>query len=92
MCLCGILAAESETLPEPMREAVIDFFDENERWLASVLTQGQSDGTLRVAGPVDEVAQSILGTLEGAVLVAWPYGDPGRFDAAARQLLAGLSA
>jgi TetR/AcrR family transcriptional repressor of nem operon len=37
MCLCGMLAAGYDTLPEKMRDAVIRFFDENERWLARVL-------------------------------------------------------
>ena len=30
MCLCGMLAADYDTLPQPMRSAVIRFFDENE--------------------------------------------------------------
>ena len=42
MCMCGVLAAEYQTLPEPMRRAVIGFFDDNQRWLAGVLTQGQA--------------------------------------------------
>jgi TetR/AcrR family transcriptional repressor of nem operon len=91
MCMCGVLAAEYQTLPEPMRGAVIDFFDENQRWLAELLSQGRADGTLRVNGSVDDLAQSILSTLEGAMLVARPYGDLARFDAAASQLLAGLT-
>ena len=32
MCLCGMLAAEYQTLPEPMRVAVLRFFDENEEF------------------------------------------------------------
>ena len=28
MCMGGILAAEYQTLPNPMRRAVTDFFDE----------------------------------------------------------------
>ena len=38
MCMCGILAAEYQTLPKPMRTEVIRFFDDNQRWLAEVLT------------------------------------------------------
>ena len=41
MCLCGMLAAEYQTLPKPMRDAVIRFFDENEAWLEKVLEQGR---------------------------------------------------
>jgi TetR/AcrR family transcriptional regulator, transcriptional repressor for nem operon len=92
MCMCGILAAEYPTLPKPMRTAVVGFFDENQRWLAEVLNAGKADRTLRFTGSADDVAQGILSTLEGAMLVARPYGDLGRFNAAADQLLAGLSA
>jgi TetR/AcrR family transcriptional repressor of nem operon len=91
MCMCGILAAEYQTLPQPMRGAVIRFFDENEQWLANVLIQGKADHTLTFTGPVDDTAQNILSTLEGAMLVARPYGDLARFNAAANQLLANLS-
>jgi len=91
MCMCGILAAEYQTLPESMRGAVIGFFDENQRWLATVLTEGQADRTLSFTGSPDDIAQSILSTLEGAMLVARPYGDLSRFDATAQHLLAGLS-
>jgi TetR/AcrR family transcriptional repressor of nem operon len=90
MCMCGILAAEYQTLPGPMRSAVIEFFDENQRWLADVLTEGRADKTLAFAGSPDEIAQGILSTLEGAMLVARPYDDLARFSSTARQLLEGL--
>ena len=91
MCMCGILAAEYQTLPKPMRSAVIRFFDDNQRWLADVLRQGQADKTLTFTGSADETAQSILSTLEGAMLVARPYGDLAKFRSTAGQLLAGLA-
>jgi TetR/AcrR family transcriptional repressor of nem operon len=91
MCMCGVLAAEYQTLPEPMRRAVIGFFDENQRWLAGVLTQGQAEKTLAFSGSAADVAQSILSTLEGAVLVTRAYGDLTKFNATARRLLAGLA-
>src|SRR5271165_5116920 len=91
MCLCGILAAEYETLPVPMRDAIVRFFDENEVWLTGVLAQGRSDGTLSFAGPARDFAQTILSSLEGAMLVARPYGDLERFNSAAARLLASLA-
>jgi len=91
MCMCGILAAEYQTLPEPMRTGVIRFFDENQRWLADLLAQAQTDQTLTFTGSTDDVAQSILSTLEGAMLVSRPYGDLARFNATVQQLLARLS-
>jgi TetR/AcrR family transcriptional regulator, transcriptional repressor for nem operon len=91
MCLCGILAAEYETLPNPMREAVVRFFDENEVWLAGVLAQGDADQTLSFDGSSSDAAQTILSGLEGAMLVTRPYGDMARFDATAARLLSSLS-
>jgi TetR/AcrR family transcriptional repressor of nem operon len=92
MCLCGMLAAEYQTLPERMRSAVIHFFDANEAWLQRVVEQGQHDGTLHAVGSPQEIARAIVGGLEGAMLVARPYGDVARFQAAATHLLAGLIA
>jgi TetR/AcrR family transcriptional regulator, transcriptional repressor for nem operon len=91
MCLCGMLAAEYQTLPGPMQDAVIGFFDRNETWLEGVLDQGRQDGSLRFAGSARDTARMIVGGLEGAMLVARPYGDIARFQAAAANLLAGLA-
>src|ERR1700722_13843233 len=70
MCLCGMLAAEYQTLPTPMRRAVLDFFDRNEAWLAGILDEGRSEGVISFDGPAGERAQMIVGALEGAMLVA----------------------
>ena len=51
MCLCGMLAAEYQTLPDPMREAVIAFIDANEAWVAKVLDEGRRGGTLALPAP-----------------------------------------
>jgi TetR/AcrR family transcriptional repressor of nem operon len=91
MCLCGMLAAEYETLPEPMRKAIIGFFDDSEVWLTNVLEQGQGEGTLHLTGSASDEAQAIVSGLEGALLVARPYGDVARFQAAATRLLSSLS-
>lgn len=88
MCLCGMLAAEYETLPKSMGDAIVRFFDANHAWLTQVLAQGRADSKLEFDGDPGEGAQAILGGLEGALLVARPYGDPARFDTAARRLLA----
>ena len=64
MCMCGVLAAEYQTLPRPMRRAVITFFDENQRWLVALLAEGRKDHTLSFTGSVEDIAQNILSTLE----------------------------
>jgi TetR/AcrR family transcriptional repressor of nem operon len=53
---------------------------------------GQDDGTLSFAGsPLDE-ARSIVGSLEGAMLIARSFGDIKRFESAASHLLTALRA
>lgn len=91
MCLCGMLAAEYDTLPKPMRHAIIGFFDQNEAWLTGVLEQGQKDGALRLNGSASDEAQAIVSGLEGALLIARPYGDIARFESAATRLLTSLA-
>jgi TetR/AcrR family transcriptional regulator, transcriptional repressor for nem operon len=91
MCLCGMLAAEYETLAAPIRDAVIAFLDDNEVWLERVLEQGRKDESLRFGGSARETARSIVSGLEGAMLVARPYGEVERFETAAARLLASLA-
>ena len=90
MCLCGMLAADYETLPPPMQEAVVRFFDDTETWLTGVIEQGAEHGELSLGSP-REAARAIVGGLEGAMLVARPYGDVKRFEAAASQLIESLT-
>jgi TetR/AcrR family transcriptional repressor of nem operon len=91
MCLCGMLAADYATLPPGMRTGVITFFDQNQAWLERVLEQGREAGSLQYDSSAATQAQLIIGTLEGAMLVARPYGDPDRFALTASRLLATLA-
>jgi len=91
LCLCGMLAAEFHTLPEGMREAVLAFFETNEKWLARVLGEGRDGGRLRFSGSPEGAARMIVGGLEGAMLVARPYDDVARFEESVQQLLGGLT-
>src|SRR3569833_33232 len=83
MCLCGMLAAEYRTLPEPLQASVSAFFDANSGWLRGVLEQGGTEGSLRLLGSPDDVAAMVLGGLEGAMLITRLDGDATRFSAAA---------
>lgn len=90
MCMCGMLAAEYKTLPQPMQLALKHFFDGNERWLAGVLEKGSSAGELAFEGKPLEVARVLVGSLEGAMMLALSYGEPERFRSAGKRLLADL--
>ena len=92
MCLCGMLAAEFSTLPPEMQQEIRAFFDMNERWLSHVLDGGKALGELRFEAPSNEIASDIVGTLEGTMLIARSYGEPARFERAARRLIGELRA
>jgi TetR/AcrR family transcriptional repressor of nem operon len=90
MCLCGMLAAEYQTLPAGPRGAILAFFDDNEAWLARVLEQGRGEGSLHFDGSPADTARMLISGLEGAMLVARPYDDVGRFEKSAAALVATL--
>jgi TetR/AcrR family transcriptional repressor of nem operon len=92
MCLCGMLAAEYATLPKSMQENMRHFFDENERWLVAVLERGRAAKQLDFTGSASEVARALVGSLEGAMMLARSYGEVSRFRAVAERLLSELSA
>src|SRR5208282_1837228 len=88
MCLCGMLAAEFATLPARMQTELLRFFDANEDWLTSVFKEGRRSGDLVFRDVPNERARTLLGVLEGAMLVARTYGDPSRFRSAVELALA----
>jgi TetR/AcrR family transcriptional regulator, transcriptional repressor for nem operon len=92
LCMCGMLAAEISTLPKAMRSALDRYFEQSERWLAAVLEEGRSAGALRFNGSSAEVAQFLIASLEGSMMLARSHGGMARFDAATRRLLAELGA
>jgi TetR/AcrR family transcriptional repressor of nem operon len=87
MCLCGMLATDAATLPKAMRERIAAFFDENESWLAGVLESGRRRGELRFDGSATPLAQLIVSSLEGAMLVSRASGSSRHFDHVAKRLL-----
>ena len=92
MCLCGMLAAEYDTLPTKMQHAVVAFFDANEAWLERVLDHAREDGELHYHGSPRDTARMIVSALQGAMLIARPHHDHRRFHATATHLLASIAA
>ncbi len=90
MCLCGMLAAEHEILPPPMRTAIIDFFARNERWVVAMLTEGRDAGTLRFTGSAQDTAKTLVSALEGAMMIARLQRDLGLFEATVSQILTNI--
>ena len=88
VCLCAVLLAEYETLPEPMRRAIDRFFSDSEEWLATVLERGRAGGSLSFEASPGDAASAIIGGLVGAMLLARSNNDVNRFRSAASLLLA----
>ena len=80
MCLCGMLGAESATLPQAVRTEAEGFFALNRGWLETVLAKGVESGALRFRPSPHAQANLLLAALEGAMLLARTGEDFHVFD------------
>lgn len=80
ICLCGMLAADIETLPEPVRLAVQAFFKANETWLAKVFAEGARDGTLSASAKPEQAARAFFAALQGAGLASRLFRTKSRLE------------
>jgi TetR/AcrR family transcriptional repressor of nem operon len=87
LCLCGMYAAELPSLPPAVQEEVREFFRENERWLAAVVSQGGADESFSFSGRPEETARLILSTLEGGMLIARAERDVDYLRGVAKRLI-----
>lgn len=87
MCLCGIMAAEHETLSDEIQQALTAFFEMHVLWLSQLLNEGCIAGEFEIDGPVDDHAQAILSTMQGALMIAKATNDQAAIDRAGRSLL-----
>lgn len=73
MCLCGLLGAQSESLPDKVRLEVKRFFDENLAWLHTAhTTNGENDPR--------KAAITTLSLLEGAMMISKALNDHSYFE------------
>jgi TetR/AcrR family transcriptional regulator, transcriptional repressor for nem operon len=84
-CLCGMLAGEAQVLPDPVRSRVEVFFSRQLRWLGERLDAAKKRGELPPGADPKDLAETILGALQGALLVGWALQDP---DAVSRRIAA----
>jgi TetR/AcrR family transcriptional repressor of nem operon len=92
LCPCGILGAESPTLPEGVANAVSEFFMLNLAWLSDVLKRGRGQGQLTFIGAPDAQALLLLSALEGAMVVGRGSGNMGSVNSVGSVLIAQLVA
>lgn len=80
ICLCGMLAADIESLPDEVRHAVQTFFKANENWLSKVLLQGAKEGTLAFNGKAEFAARTIFAAYQGCVLASRLFQTSSRLE------------
>ncbi|WP_199140269.1 TetR family transcriptional regulator C-terminal domain-containing protein [Delftia sp. ASV31] len=88
ICVCGMLGAETDALPEGIRAEVGKSFKLSAAWLESVIAQGQGAGELRPEQPASNLSALWLGALEGSMLVGRGLGGYQSPDAIAETLMA----
>ncbi|MEL7371329.1 MAG: TetR/AcrR family transcriptional regulator [Myxococcota bacterium] len=81
MCLCGILGAEADGLPEPVVAETRVFFERNIEWLTIAYSAADKKRTAH------KRAIQTLSLLEGAMLASNVLGDIKVFDQAAELIL-----
>ena len=87
MCLCGMFAAEHESISTPMQQAITEFFNCHEQWLENVLEQGRKSGELSFNGSAVEHGRLIVANLQGALLIAKSLGSTERLAGIASNLV-----
>ncbi len=69
LCVCGMLGAESSSLPDMVNHEVERFFDVNLDWLTQIADDGQRAGQLTAKLSPQHIAETYLSLLEGAMVV-----------------------
>lgn len=70
ICLCAMLAADYEVLPQPIRDEIQTFFQETETWLTNLLQQGCDTQLWTCRPSVEQEAKGLIAMLQGAQLLA----------------------
>ncbi|MBV7483998.1 TetR/AcrR family transcriptional regulator [Bordetella sp. BOR01] len=68
VCLCGMLAADFASLSDRARLSLQAFFRLNEAWLAKVIADGLSDGTLKWPGDPEAAGRCLFAAFQGALM------------------------
>lgn len=76
LCPCGVLAGELAALPVEAREEVRGFFIEQAEWLEDQLAEAREMGQFQASRDTRGVALSVLGMIEGGMLLARASNDP----------------
>ena len=83
MCLCGVLAAQSEDLPNRVKKEAIRFFQLSTKWLTDVFNEMLPSEKKREA---KSNATYVIASLEGALILSQVLGNTSSFDTVVRKI------
>ena len=75
LCVCGMLGAESDILPQKIVIAVGQFFELNQNWLAKIIEFGVKSKEFKLNLNPSKEALYLLSSLEGAMVVGRGVGS-----------------
>lgn len=91
VCLCGMLAAESASLPENVLTALQTFYRMQETWITRRLELVVSEKNVQLPIPPLAYAMTIFGALQSGLVSARLFGKPDRLDAASAMLRSAIA-
>jgi TetR/AcrR family transcriptional repressor of nem operon len=69
LCVCGMLGAEADSLPDLVASEVERFFKTNIDWLTMVVADGQRNAQISNKSSAQALAEAFLCVMEGAMMV-----------------------
>ncbi len=90
-CLCGMMIAEIASLDDSGVQKIRQFVRTNTQQIVAMIESGMADGSLATQKSPKAVAELVLATLEGGLMVARSSGGPQQFDSIVNQLISLLT-
>ena len=87
VCLCGMLASESSSVPDTVSAQTRLFFNEQQDWIGQTIADGIDDGTIIATVEPDEFAKTFLSALEGAMMMARSMEQPEHLASVSKQMI-----
>lgn len=88
VCLCGMLASESSSVPGKVSAQTRMFFSEQQDWISQTIADGIDDGTISATTQPNEFAKTFLSALEGAMMLARSMEQPEHLRSVSNQMIA----
>ncbi|MEP0191281.1 MAG: TetR/AcrR family transcriptional regulator [Erythrobacter sp.] len=87
VCLCAMLASDRDSVEDSVTDQVRQFFADQYGWLANVVADGISQGTIRDNVRPDDFAVLFFSALEGAMMVANTRDSSADIELVANQMI-----